>query len=162
MQWRLNSPGMGIPAAIIMDWLLGVIDIPIYRHLGYQKTIIISTFISLIIGYIYIKLYDYCKNDWLLFEKLKSNLPITSSEENDFTKSIKKWSKLGANLIIFLYLGTRDPAVTILYFREGSYRYNGLPNLKIKILFLISSFITNLYWISIVATGFSIWKFCTR
>ncbi len=96
--------------------------------------VIPSTFI---IRYLIIKTYDKNKVDIFGIEAIKAK--IENENETVIAKIIKVLlgiSKIAVYVIVFL-----DPAPTAIYFRKGNNRWNGIPDIKTWILFILSNII---------------------
>lgn len=97
--------------------------------------------ISWLLRYLLVKIYDLLKKDYFLIENIKSTRE--NKESNRITRRIEKLKKLGK---YFLMIGliSFDPIITALYYRPGYNKWNGLPDLKTKILFFVSDVICSL------------------
>lgn len=123
---------------------------------GYTFSVLISTAIIVVVGVIFIRLHDYYKID--LLEKFKKSRGEKDRVFNRTERFIIKWEKKGSwFLFIALILG--DSIIAVLYYREGSYKFNGLPTWKIKVLFFSSVLIINAYINALIYTGISIGKY---
>ncbi len=74
--------------------------------------------------------YDLNKMDFLLIEERK----IIESKK-------KKTSSL--KLLLFVIMTAYDSFLIVLWYREGSYSWDNIPNLKIYLYFICSTFATN-------------------
>lgn len=102
-----------------------------------------------------IKAYDWSKTDWLLIEKIKQ------SQNDEDAKGWMMWLLKRVKeqkVLTFLILSLDDPVTVTLYFRKGSYQYNGMSSFDWKI-FLLSSVVSNVYWIIGWAAIIEIGKF---
>ncbi len=111
----------------------------VVMHNEFFTSILLLTSISIVLGLACIAVYDKTKTDWLLIESLKeAHCRNTVNElQNRITRFIIKWSKKGKGLLVVV-LVLWDPAIAVLYCRSGYGLYNGIPNLKIWTLFLLS------------------------
>lgn len=148
LKWSyFNRPGMGIPIIVAIDKILGyVIDPLVYIIFGYYPTMIIGTIISIIVGYIYIRQYDTHKQDWLLFEKLKSTRQFLVSEEKEIIYVLKNLPKIFGRIFLFIYSFVSNPGTTLLITRKGSYKYDGFGPWYMYMLFILSAIATNVVW----------------
>ena len=143
--------------------IMGLIDgflIPVLMlEVGYILSVFITTFIFIIIGIISVRLYDLHKTDFLLIESLKESQYNNDQfiEKNRVVKSITKWSKR-SRLLLGLLLSIKNTGLTVLYHRDGFHKYNGFSGKKIKLFFLLNSFIISIFWNTVAYTGFSLWK----
>jgi len=95
---------------------------------------------SFTLRYLLILFYDLIKIDWLLIESLKAR---REHKSNHITRRIKKLKKIG-NISLLTTLVCTDSVITVLYFRQGYFDWNGFKGVDIKILFVISNLICTL------------------
>lgn len=110
----------------------------------YFKSIVALSIISIIMCLGLVMLYDFSKKDWLFLEELKQaqkNLDVVEGKSS-ITKKIAKWSNKNKG-ILFLLIVCLDPTIAVLYYRKGSYLYNGVKEIKIGVLFLVSTVVYN-------------------
>ena len=141
----------------IIDYLL----IPMFiGEMGYLSSVLVTTIIYILIGILSVKIYDYCKKDYLLIEALKdAEKNNQTSELNFIIKLILKWSKKRKNKnILGLILASQNPGLVVIYYREGSFLYNGFAGKNMKIFFFINLLIVNVYWNTAIYTGVSIFN----
>lgn len=137
-----------------------ILDPVLVIELGYFISLIISTLIYIIVGIISVKIYDHYRTDCLWIEALKETqynneqIPVP----NHLIRFILKWSKKDGIVLRFL-LSLKNTGLMVIYYRDGFKLYNGFTGKNLKLLFLINSFIINLYWYLVLYTGFSLWKF---
>ncbi len=113
---------------------------------SYVKSIVVLSFISIVMCIALIMLYDFSKKDWLFLEELKQTQNNLNEDvvigKSSITKKIAKWSNKNKG-ILFLLIVCLDPTIAVLYYRKGSYLYNGIKELKIAVLFLVSTVVYN-------------------
>lgn len=132
-------------ANAVNSWLVGLL---ITDNTHPVKSFFWMSAASVVLCYVLIKIYDLVKKDWFSLELLKHR-GEDDIEHNSITRKITKHKKRGKYvLLIALLLG--DPTLTVLYYREGSYLYNGIPSKKVLLLFLISIVLTNILWTAIL------------
>ena len=150
---------------------------------------IISTIITIpiyiIFGIIFVKIYDFYRIDFEIEEYKKARF---NNEEfvpkNRITKLLVKFSGKGKKIANFLkkFIKSKNrikkitnflnklilmilsalsfnPGLMVIHFRPGYNLYNGFAGKSIKIYFLVSIIITNIYWNLAWYTGFSILNF---
>ncbi len=144
----------------------GAINYP-FDYLLYPSTIlwlgsiiggILMIGLSVIINILLIRAYDWSKVDWFLIEKIKS---LDEKSEGGFIIQTLKRVRNNKTLTFFV-LCLDDPITVTLYFREGSYQYNGMSKRDWKI-FIASTAVSNMYWIigwtAILQVGIWVWAF---
>jgi hypothetical protein len=104
---------------------------------------VVLTVLATILNVLVIKAYDWSKVDWFWIEKIKHAGELKGHEgwKAHFFNFVQK-----NKILTFLILCLDDPVTVTLYFREGSYRYNGMSKRDWKI-FLAANVVSNLYWI---------------
>lgn len=96
-----------------------------------------------------IRAYDWSKTDWFLIEKIKS---LIEQNEQGSVEGMSRWfawllrHTRQRPVLVFFVLCIDDPITVTLYFREGSYQFNGM-NRKDWWIFLAANVVSNLYWI---------------
>lgn len=100
--------------------------------------------LSLLLNTVIIGLYDWSKVDWLLLEKIK-HLQHQDVGQGWLVRALRLVSR--NKVLTFLVLCLDDPVTVTLYFREGSYQFNGL-NLRDWRIFLAATAVSNFYWIA--------------
>lgn len=123
----------------------------------YSKAMLILIPCGITLGLLIILAYDLLKKDWFLIEETKENMELGKDSELAIGR-IVKWiiTKLGlwefrkkiALVAFFLW----DPTFTLWYYRKGSFRYNGIPNLKAFWLFLASAVVSTI-GVSVIWSG---------
>ena len=141
---------------LINIWIKLRINPELVIKYGYILSVLISTAIIMVVGIIFIKIHDYYKID--LLEKFKKSRGDEDRVFNKTERFIMKWEKKGS-WFLFLALTLGDSIVAVIYYREGSYRFNGLPTWKIKGLFFLSVFTINAYFNAGIYTGISLGKY---
>lgn len=123
-----------------------IASIYLVSHFSIVTSMLYMSILSLITCYALIFIYDSIKKDWFLIESFKKSIENKEnlSQKSRLVKIIKKrkW---------FLILW--DPTTTVLIYREGSYKWNNIPNIKILGLFVLSSIASNIIWVSLISTG---------
>ena len=127
-------------------------------EMGYLSSVLVTTIIYILIGILSVKIYDYCKKDYLLIEALKdAEKNNQTSELNFIIKLILKWTRKNKT-ILGLLLASQNPGLIVIYYREGSFLYNGFVGKNMKIFFFINLLIVNVYWNTAIYTGVSIFN----
>ncbi len=157
---KISNMGTGILINSIIGYSLGVgVNPPIVLYCGYLLSVLITTIITIIIGALCVKAYDFYKIDWLLIEALKkARLEKSDLPNNKVVEFIIKWSDKN-KFLLFIFLFFRDSVLTVIYYREGDHLYNGFPTWKIKKLFLLSALSINIWWNAFLYLGFSLWNY---
>jgi hypothetical protein len=104
------------------------------------QSILSLVLISLVVRSITLDIYDLKEGDWFKIEIFKLNHNAIIENSNKFIKMIKKISKFGGNLLLFIAFIVIEPLIFILLFRKGDHQWNGLT-WQFKILFVISNII---------------------
>ena len=141
---------------LVNIWIKLRINPELVMEYGYILSVFISTAIIMVVGVIFIRIHDYYKID--LLEKFKKSRGDEKHIYNKTEKFIMKWEKKGS-WVLFLALTLGDSIVAVIYYREGFYRFNGLPTWKIKGLFFLSVFTINAYFNAGIYTGISIGRY---
>jgi len=128
----LNYPFDYILYPIVMLWL------------GNLTGGLLMVALSLLLNTAIIGLYDWSKVDWLLLEKVK-HLQHQDVGQGWLVRALRLVSRNKA--LTFFVLCLDDPVTVTLYFREGSYRFNGLNSRDWRI-FLAATVVSNMYWIA--------------
>ena len=132
----------------LIDWLLNPI---LMVELGYWSSTLITTAIYLIIGFTTVRMYDSKKIDSYGFEFTKN----TREEWNN----IKNLGQLVVELFktgFLFYL--KNAGLFVIYFRKGSYLYNGFADKNMKRFFIIYLILINILWNVLVLLGISVFK----
>ena len=134
--------GGKITAKKVFGWVISYFFAPqLIKNFGYIYGFFGMFFISLVIGYLFVRIYDYYKVDFFEFNKLRLR-------ENPFHQK-KRSKKLW--LIILLLMG--DSFFTVLYVRDGD--YNGFSR-KTTIYFILSTFLIELSFFVLLYSGISV------
>ena len=131
LRWMINHGFDYVLYPIILVWL------------GNEDGAVVLTILATIINVLIIRVYDWSKTDWLLIEKIKH-----MGEREDHTgwkAHVFKFARKN-KVLTFLVLCADDPVTVTLYFRKGSYQYNGMSARDWKI-FIASNVVSNLYWV---------------
>ncbi len=131
MRWMINHGFDYVLYPIILVWL------------GNEDGAVVLTILATIINVLIIQVYDWSETDWLLIEKIKH-----MGEQEDHTGWKAHFFKFVRKnkVLTFLVLCADDPVTVTLYFRKGSYQYNGMSTRDWKI-FIASNIVSNLYWV---------------
>lgn len=99
----------------------------------------------------FLLIYDYKKADWLGIEKDKEIIKRAKKlhSDNKETRKFTVFVKTALRQIKIFLLG---PRVVILYYRKGINTHDGIPNIFTLFLVLISSFLSNIIWVTIIKT----------
>gem|GEM_PF-4695846 len=138
--------------AILTPWMM--------VELGYLITLTIMIMIYILIGIISIQIYDRFGTDCLWIEEYKHSQSkgVTITPENRLIRFIEKWAKKSEKLLGLL-LSFKNPGLYVIFFRNGSYLFNGFTGKNIKIIFLVNIIIINIYWSIIIFTGIPLFVF---
>lgn len=132
----------------LLDWLLNPV---LMIELGYWLSTLITTVIYLILGFMTVRLYDSKKIDSFGFEFTKN----TREEWNN----IKNLGQLVMELFrtgFLFYL--KNAGLFVIYFRKGSYLYNGFTDKNMKRFFIMYLIFINILWNMLVLIGISVFK----
>jgi hypothetical protein len=104
---------------------------------------LIMTLLSFFLDLFYIRLYDRMKTDIFQFEKLKVK-----------KERIRQlWGKKGiwaVNISMFIFLTFKaNPAVVVVCFREGAYRFGGMTRRDWG-MFLLAMLAAHVFWTSMI------------
>lgn len=122
-------------------------------ELGYIRSVIITTLIYLFIGIISIKIYDTHKVDYFWLESLKrAQAKYARSQIKNGSFFYRFILRRGwfNRLAISSVFSLKNPGLTVIYLRKGSYRYNGFSGKNIKLHFAIYLLFANVFWNEIV------------
>lgn len=157
---RLATLILGITANQIMVIFFNWVLYPfVIWKFGIIKGGIIMTFLSFIVCYITLLLYDYLKKDWLGIELIKS---LRESNSDKKINKILSWAMKKGNMALMIFLSIKfDPFITIAYMRKGFEEYNGLTFRDWKI-FILSIFISNFYWTFAMYFGITLFKLVVK
>lgn len=123
-------------------------------YLGLVEGIVAVMLLSLLIDLGTLKFYDWFKKDWLAIETLKE----LEYKKNFFGKLFNFVKNKSTFLTIVILSLTSNAFIVTAYMRKGSFQYNGLTKRDWHI-FLLSSLLTNLYWVFLIAGGIEIIKY---
>ena len=140
----------------VIDLVLNTI---LMIRFGYIVSLFTTTLIYVLFGIISVKIYDYYKKDCLMIEDLKESQHNGNliQKENRLIRLIEKLARKNKTLLS-LILSFKNPGLTVIYYRDGFHLYNGFTGKNIKTIFLVNSIIINIYWNTILYTGFSMWE----
>ncbi|MDQ3076214.1 MAG: hypothetical protein M3Q34_03745 [bacterium] len=150
---------------------------------NFQTSLIVLSFISVFKSWLIVYLYDLSKIDCFQIEKVKhrrtqKQLAVEEPEDEkevdvlivteergqkrrvrnvQLRMRIKKINGFTAYLFLICY----DPALVVLWTRKGSHSFDGIPK-NVKVVFLVSCFLSTLIWIGGVEAFFALWKYCSR
>jgi len=121
---------------------------------GYFISFLITTVIYILIGILSVNIYDSSQSDCLWVEEYKHSKDSGKSiiVQNRIIRFVEKWANKN-KYILGLLLSFKNPGLYVIFFRKGSYLFNGFSERKIKILFLVNIIIINVYWNTIVYSG---------
>lgn len=131
----------------------------ILKLLGFEIGVIVMSLVMFFITYAFIKLYDFTKLDWFSVEyvkKLREKSEIAHPSTHWLVLRIASLSR-AEELSLFILLMLVDPMVVVLYYRTGSYRWNGIPSLTVWFLFIMSSFLSSLAWAYLLKGLYLVW-----
>lgn len=102
-----------------------------------------------VVNILLIRAYDWSKTDWFLIEKIKN---VGEQTEGGDIEGVPRWfawllrHTRKRPTLMFFVLCIDDPITVTLYFRQGSYQFNGMSR-KDWYIFLAANVVSNLYWI---------------
>ena len=136
-----------VTGIVLMDQIAKPWDYILYPSVvdayGVIQGGLLMTFLSIFLDLTFIYLYDWMKADIFQFEKLKVKKE----------KIHKLWGKRGiwaVNIIMFCFLTiTANPAVVVVCFRKGAYRFEGMKRRDWGV-FLLAMIAANVYWTLVV------------
>lgn len=145
---------MGISTYYYLTWVYDYVVISgLILYFGILIGTIIAVILSFIIDYLTLLFYDWSKKDWLALETIKQGEEYTGF----FGKLVKFTRNKGLILSIFILSLTSNAFIVTVYLRKGSNNYNGLTK-RDWFVFVLSSLITNFYWVFLIAGGIEIIK----
>ena len=108
----------------------------------------IMIFLSIFYDLWIIRAYDWAKTDWFYIEKLKE---IRETDAQTRWGRWFRWFLKKGNVAMFFFLCVKEnPATVVIYFRKGSFQYNGMKSRDWKIFFA-SVVVANLVYIAILS-----------
>ncbi len=124
---------------------------------GFTISLIITNIIYIIIGIVSVLIYDNYGIDvlWLEEWKYSQENKIQTTKSNKLIAFLNKGAQK-RNWILCLALTFKNPGLFVIYFRTGSYLYNGFKGKNVKLFFLLNNFIMNMYWNTTVFFGIPI------
>lgn len=96
--------------------------------------------------YLVVKVYDLLKVDFLFLEALKNAEFV--EKKTKFIKVLSRLNRRGKGVIALVLIFFSDPFIVAIYMRKGSRRWDGIPDKKTLICFLVSALFSNLLWVS--------------
>lgn len=136
---------INIVAKELIDWGLNYY---LMYELHYLLSTLITTAIYLIIGFTTVKLYDDKKKDSFGFEALKIDRE-ESDNQNNLGLLVVKIIKTS----FLFYL--KNAGLFVIYFRKGSYLYDGFTDKNMRRFFIIYLVLINILWNILVYLGLS-------
>lgn len=132
---------------LLMDQIDNPWDYILYPNVidayGVIRGALLMAFLSFFLDLTFIYLYDRMKADIFQFEKLKMKKE----------KIRKLWGKKGiwaVNIAMFIFLTVKaNPAVVVVCFREGAYRFGGMKRRDWG-MFLLAMLAAHIYWTLVV------------
>ncbi len=145
--------GTGILIHRTFNWMNGFVVSPLVVAYvgGYWESVFLMSLYSIITCYIFVRVYDFFKQDCMLIEVLKQG---EREDQNALAKLLHRLQKMG-RLPLLVVLVFWDPVVAVLYFRKGAFAFNGMPEAKAKIIFIASAFLCNVLWTALIFGLFS-------
>jgi hypothetical protein len=138
---RFKKIGIGLPIFVALNMVIKFfVYLPIAKLCNFGIGILLMFLASFILRYLVILVYDYFKEDVLLVEyfKNKQQQKQEVTEHTYATRQILKSQRSGNKSLLLVGLVCFDPIVTVLYCREGSSKWNNIPDKKTLLLFAIS------------------------
>ncbi|MDO8729034.1 MAG: hypothetical protein Q7K26_04060 [bacterium] len=110
--------------------------------------------LSLLVCYLTILFYDWCKIDWLGIEALKE--VGEGREGKGLFHRIIGWIFSRGELVVFLFISVKwNPFICFAFMRHGAHQYNGMTRRDWQI-FIASVVVSNTWWTTIVFTGLTL------
>ena len=137
---QFRKAGTGLKFFVIFELMIKGFEI-LLSKLCEDKIIafLLMVLFSFVLRYLIIIIYDHVEEDWFLIEYFKQKIQ-KKEEVKKLTSTTRKMLILGENgnklLIWLIFL---NPVITVIYYREGHHKWNGVP-LKIFKLFVLSEF----------------------
>lgn len=123
-------------------------------YFGFVEGTIIVMVLSMFVDWGTIKFYDWIKKDWLALETLKE-----LEYKNNFVGKIVRYVHDKNIFVTVVVLSLLSNAfIVTAYMRKGSFQYDGLKK-RDWVIFFSSSFLTNLYWVFLIAGGIEVIKY---
>lgn len=138
---RFKKISIGLPLFVATNMAIKIfVYIPIAKIYGFWVGILLMFLSSFFLRYLIILVYDYFKEDILLVEYLKERREQKQEvlRHTYATRQIVRSQKNSSKFLLLIGLVCFDPIITILYYREGAYKWNNIPNKKTLFLFMIS------------------------
>jgi len=139
----------GHSAKLVEEWLFdtflyGSVSVALQGYYGFiwgnLATFLVMTPLSALVCWLYMKFYDWSKQDWFGFEAIKE-----AKESSDMHWLLKKLVDLG-DIGAFIGLSIfKDPFMVMIFLRKAENAYNGLTARDWKI-FGASILLSNGYW----------------
>ncbi len=123
-------------------------------YFGLIKGIVIIMVLSVLIDLGTLKFYDWFKKDWLALETLKD----LQYKKNFWGKLFSFVHDKSTFITVVVLSLTSNAFIVTAYMRKGAFQYDGLTKRDWSIFFA-SSFLTNLYWVFLIAGGLEIIKY---
>ena len=138
---RFKKFSIGLPIFVALNMAIKfLVYIPIAKLCDFWVGILLMFLASFILRYLIILAYDHIQEDILLIEyfkeKQKQEQKIT--RHTYATRKILNSQKSGNKLLLLVGLVFFDPVITALYYREGTSKWNNIPDKKTFLLFTIS------------------------
>ena len=115
---------------------------------------VIVMFASIIVDLLTLQFYDWLKKDWLALETLKE----AENKQRRLGAVIHWLHDKGAMVTIIVLSILTTPFIVTAFMRKGANRYDGM-RVRDSSIFIVSSLISNLYWIVVVGSGVSLVKY---
>jgi hypothetical protein len=156
---RLKLLGIGLTVnwltTFLFDWVLYPLVI---LYLGIISGGVLMTFLTAVICYAIIVFYDKLQKDWLCLELVKEYRVRAENYrgESRILTFLSRWLRRSDLALIFALSLKFDPAIVTIATRRG--KYSGMGRREWYV-FTFCVLFGNLYWIFLVATGISIFRF---
>lgn len=137
-----------------MVWIVNYgVDPFLVARYGFLKGGIATMIFSFFICLATIVFYDWSKKDWLGIELVKE---MKEYEGRNRIGQAIKWLLRKGDVVALVGLSIlTDPFITLVYLRKGANQYNGMGRRE-WMIFLVSTFISNLWWVTVVFGGIQI------
>lgn len=152
---NLKLWGTGISSYYVFSWVYDYVVISFFLiYLGFLEGMIVIVILSMIVDLATMKFYDWLKKDWLALESIKN----LENKEGIIGKLFRFVRGKGVFLTIIILSLTSNAFIVTAYVRKGTNLYNGLSK-RDWIVFVVSSILTNVYWIFVIGGGIEFFKY---
>lgn len=125
--------------------------------------LLIVFFVSLLLYYFVIFVYDHRKMDPIKLELFKQKLHQKQENNDHSSTTIRiQWLRKFGNKLFNIALILIDPIVTAIYNRKGYFLWNGIPDARTRIKYVSSAMFCTLSFSGFFYVGTKIFEFLTE